>query len=405
MRRMLVLVALLGLVAYPAMAAVPGDKGAKEFATGLNLLKQHKYQEARTALEAGIQLNPANAMAHFSLGDACRGLKAWACAEEHYETSMKLDPESTVVDLAKQRAQKAKTWRMLEQGKQAINVPNSSTEKVAQAKAILDKANKLGLDGEQQALYQQLQQEIQQGHKQSDEKAASAQSQEPSMVLVPAGEFTMGSSTGDSDERPAHQVYVDAFSIDKYEVSVGQYAAFLQEAGGHLPPDWNTMNQPSHKKRPVSNVDWADAAAYCKWAGKRLPTEAEWEKAARGTDGRLYPWGNEAPTPLHANYGQTGSSHHGVLTPVGTFEEGKSPYGIYDMAGNVWEWVSDWYGHDYYKDSPSKNPTGPSTGGFKVIRGGSWNSNSRTLRSSDRYWDPPTFRSLYFPGFRCAKNP
>ena len=243
------------------------------------------------------------------------------------------------------------------------------------------------------------------GQKQSQEKPALAQPVEGSMVVVPAGEFMMGSPTGDSDEQPAHKVYVDAFSMDVYEVTVGQYAAFLQAKGIDPPSDWKTMNQPAHQKRPVANVDWADAAAYCKWAGKRLPTEAEWEKAARGTDGRLYPWGNDPPTPLHANFGKPDWNNHGVLTPVGTFEGGKSPYGIYDMAGNVWEWVSDWYDYNYYKTSPSQNPTGPPMGGYKVIRGGSWNSNQRNLRSSDRYWDPPSFRSLYFPGFRCAKTP
>ena len=243
------------------------------------------------------------------------------------------------------------------------------------------------------------------GHKQGSEKTVSAQSQDPSMVLVPAGEFTMGSPTGDPDERPPHQVYLDSFLIDTYEVTVGQYGAFLQETGNHPPSDWKAMNQFSHQKRPVSNVDWADAAAYCKWAGKRLPTEAEWEKAARGTDGRLYPWGNEPPTPRHANYEQAGSNSHGALAPVGSFEAGKSPYGLYDMAGNAWEWVSDWYDHGYYQASPPKNPEGPPTGGFKVIRGGSWNSSSRVLRSSDRYWDPPSFRSQYFPGFRCVKKP
>jgi len=243
------------------------------------------------------------------------------------------------------------------------------------------------------------------GHKQGYEKTVSAQSQESSMVLVPAGEFTMGSVTGDSDERPAHQVYLDAFSIDRYEVSIGEYAAFLQDTGIPPPLDWKMMNILANKKRPVSNVDWADAAAYCKWAGKRLPTEAEWEKAARGTDGRLYPWGNEPPTPRHANYGQKGLNNNGALAPVGSYEEGKSPYGLYDMAGNVWEWVSDWYDNDYYKDSPSRNPTGPPKGGYKGIRGGAWNSSPKALRSSDRYWDPPSFRSQYFPGFRCAKNP
>jgi formylglycine-generating enzyme required for sulfatase activity len=224
------------------------------------------------------------------------------------------------------------------------------------------------------------------------------------MVLVPAGEFTMGSPEGDPDEKPAHKVQISAFFMDKYEVTVKQYAAFLQESGGDRPAEWKTMNKTANQNRPVMGVDWADAARYCKWAGKRLPTEAEWEKAARGTDGRLYPWGNDPPTPLHANYGKREWNNHEALVPVGTLEAGKSPYGIYDMAGNVWEWVSDWYDNDYYKQSPSESPTGPSTGGFKVIRGGSWNTSARNLRAADRYFDPPSFRSQYVPGFRCAKN-
>jgi formylglycine-generating enzyme required for sulfatase activity len=225
------------------------------------------------------------------------------------------------------------------------------------------------------------------------------------MVLVPAGEFSMGSPEGDPDEKPAHKVQISAFFMDKYEVTVKQYAAFLQESGGDRPAEWKTMNKTANQNRPVMGVDWAEAARYCKWAGKRLPTEAEWEKAARGTDGRLYPWGNDPPTPLHANYGKKEWNNHEALVPVGTLEAGKSPYGIYDMAGNVWEWVSDWYDNDYYKNSPSDSPAGPPTGGFKVIRGGSWNTSARNLRAADRYFDPPSFRSQYVPGFRCAKNP
>ena len=242
------------------------------------------------------------------------------------------------------------------------------------------------------------------GQKQSQQKPASAQPQQGAMVLVPAGEFTMGSSTGDADEQPAHQVYVDAFSMDVYEVTVGQYAAFLQATEANSPSDWKTMNQPAYQKRPVANVDWADAAAYCKWAGKRLPTEAEWEKAARGTDGRLYPWGNDPPTPRHANYGKTGSHNHGALAPVGMLENGKSPYGIYDMAGNVWEWVSDWYDNDYYKNSPSQNPTGPPSGESKVLRGGSWDSDPPHLRSVVRYFHRSAHRHKDY-GLRCAKTP
>jgi len=247
--------------------------------------------------------------------------------------------------------------------------------------------------------------ELAAGQRQSQEKPAAPKPPLGSMVVIPAGEFTMGSQDGDADERPAHKVSVDSFSIDVYEVTVGEYADFLRSGGGHLPPDWEKMNQMKYQKHPVMGVDWADAAAFCKSVGKRLPTEAEWEKAARGTDGRLYPWGNDPPTSRHANYGRNGSNDYAALVPVGTFEDGKSPYGIYDMAGNVWEWVSDWYDSDYYKNSPQQNPEGLPTGGFKVIRGGALNTSARTLRSSDRYWDPPSFRSLYLPGFRCAKTP
>jgi formylglycine-generating enzyme required for sulfatase activity len=223
------------------------------------------------------------------------------------------------------------------------------------------------------------------------------------MALVPAGEFTMG-STLKADEKPVHRVYLDAFSMDKYHVTVGQYAKYLEATGAEVPPEWEFMNEPLHQKRPVVNVSWSDAATYCKWAGKRLPTEAEWEKAARGTDGRLYPWGNEAPTRLHANFGKKEWASHMALVPVGMFEMGKSPYGIYDLAGNAWEWVNDWYDHDYYKKSPTKNPQGPSTGKSKVVRGGNWLYVQEFLRSSFRFNADPSGRQFGY-GFRCAKTP
>jgi formylglycine-generating enzyme required for sulfatase activity len=395
---------MLGLDAYSSMAATPVDESAKKFSAGYKFLQQHKYQEARTAYEAGLQQQPANATAHFYLGDACRGLKSWVCAEDHYETSLELDAQSSVAGLAKQRGRKAKVWRLLDEGKQALNEPNAPPTKVAQAKDTLDIANKLGLDDEQRALYQQLQEKIQKRDDQSPEDMAMTKHHARSMAMVPAGEFTMGSATGDADEQPVHKVYVDVFSMDIHQLSVAQYSRFLEATHHDIPPEWSLMNRPQHQSRPVANVDWADADAYCKWAGKRLPTEAEWEKAARGTDGRTYPWGNEPPTKFHATSGKEIWSSHTAPSPVGTLEEGKSPYGIYDMAGNVWEWVSDWYDPDYYQTSPSQNPTGPPTGGHKVVRGGSWGSGPKDLRSSDREVHVPSFRG-YGTGFRCAKTP
>jgi len=222
------------------------------------------------------------------------------------------------------------------------------------------------------------------------------------MVLVPAGEFFMGSDKI-GDERPKHQVSLDAFYIDRYEVTTARYAKFLEATGRKQPLFWNQGRQAAHRDYPVVGVDWDDADAYCRWAGKRLPTEAEWEKAARGTDGRLYPWGNEEPTPRHANFGKADWKGYSTLMPVGSFEAGKSPYGIYDMAGNVWEWVADWYAPQYYATSPARNPRGASNGDNKVLRGGSWNNVPLMLRSTGRNWSPPADRPLYV-GFRCAQD-
>ena len=235
---------------------------------------------------------------------------------------------------------------------------------------------------------------------------------EAPMVLVSAGEFTMGNKEGRDHEKPEHRVYLDAYYMDVYEVTIGQYEQFLEETSFDPPPMWTTMAQPSYENRPVVNVDWKDANNYCKWAGKRLPTEAEWEKAARGTDGRIYPWGNDPPNPQRANYGKEKWNNHEALVPVGQLTEGKSPYGIYDLAGNVWEWVSDWYDPNYYADSPSRNPQGPLSGKFKVIRGGSWDLAPESLRSARRDlnipsttdYDSPAYRN-FNSGFRCAKNP
>jgi formylglycine-generating enzyme required for sulfatase activity len=226
------------------------------------------------------------------------------------------------------------------------------------------------------------------------------------LVEIPAGEFAMGLDGMQAleDERPKHQIWLPAFLIDLHEVTVGQYASFLT-ATNHLAPwEWDKVNRSQHSNRPVIGVDWADADTYCQWQGKRLPTEAEWEKSARGTDGRLYPWGNQSPTKDLANFALGARfSYSQVLMPVLSYEQGKSPYGLYQMAGNVWEWVQDWYGADYYETSPEHSPQGPEQGKFKVLRGGSWSDLPKYLLTYGRFKLSPEARNSY-TGFRCAKS-
>jgi formylglycine-generating enzyme required for sulfatase activity len=221
------------------------------------------------------------------------------------------------------------------------------------------------------------------------------------MVLVPAGEFTMGIDGWDADEKPIHRVYLDAFYMDKYEVTTGRYGHFMKDTGREPPAQWKDVNPGTDGERPVVGVSWHDADAYCRHYGKRLPTEAEWEKAARGPDGRRFPWGHEEPTRLHANFGSTWTGYE-TLGIVGSLEAGKSPYGIYDLAGNAWEWVADWYDLNYYKSSPDRNPTGPARGGSKVLRGGSWYNMLYDLRSTNRNYFAPTNR-FFDLGFRCLQ--
>ena len=427
MRQMVRMMTVLGLFIWSGMiansvTAQAAHIGEKEFATWTELLKKKQYQEARVALEAGVKKDPSNSQAHFYLAEACRGVKAWACAEEHYETALELAARPTVARSAKQRVDKAKVWQLLDEArawrllgeaKELIAGRKASPDRMKQAENTLDAADELGLNEEQQAVYHRLLAKLSQRRSTaspnmlrrdgSTGEEGQAGTQEVPMALVPAGEFMMGSNLAD-DEKPAHHVSLNAFYMDKYEVTVGQYAKYLEATDMEEPPDWHIMNQSQHQKRPVVNVDWEDAVMYCKWAGKRLPTEAEWEKAARGTDGRIYPWGNEVPTRLHANYGRKEWNNHLALVPVGSFEEGRSFYGIYDMAGNAWEWVSDWYDYDYYKNSPRGNPIGPATGEDKVVRGGSWLYVPEFLRSAHRFAAQPTNRHFGY-GFRCAKTP
>lgn len=221
------------------------------------------------------------------------------------------------------------------------------------------------------------------------------------MIYIPAGEFTMGSGRGDADERLLHKVYLSGYYIDKYEVTFSQYDKFCEATGRGKPDDngWGREN------RPVINVSWKDAEAYAKWSGKRLPTEAEWEKAARAGSEAEYCFGN-AESKL-GEYAWYKSNSGGKTHPVG--QKKPNQWGIYDMHGNVWEWCSDWYEGGYYKNSPYKNPQGPDSGIARVLRGGSWMSwverrhYAYPSRSANRYADIPKARYADY-GFRCVKD-
>lgn len=223
-------------------------------------------------------------------------------------------------------------------------------------------------------------------------------SSDASMVLIPEGEFTMGSDNGDSDEKPVHTVYLNDFYIDRYEVTNALYKVCVTAGACDEPQNTGNYDNSQYADHPVVYVDWNMAKTYCEWRGAQLPTEAQWEKAARGTDGRTYPWG-EGIGCNKANYLGCVSD----TKPFGSYENGKNSYGIYDMAGNVWEWVADWYSDRYDENSPDENPLGPDSGQYRVLRGGAWNQDAYLLRTSARLGSEPLDVYLSF-GFRCAGN-
>jgi serine/threonine-protein kinase len=225
------------------------------------------------------------------------------------------------------------------------------------------------------------------------------------MVYVPAGPFEMGSNNGDSDEKPVHTVSLDAFWMDQTEVTNAMYALCAQAGVCDPPGNTTYYRDGAYGNHPVVSVNWQQASDYCAWAGSRLPTEAEWEKAARGgLEGKKHPWGDEAPTcQAGARNGAQYSGCSGRTVSVGTFQP--NGYGLYDMAGNVWEWVADWYSANYYSNSPSSNPTGPESGSTKVLRGGSWDGSAgEGFRSASRNWCAPGVTYGYL-GFRCLRSP
>ena len=237
----------------------------------------------------------------------------------------------------------------------------------------------------------------------SVESAANEEPVPEEMVTIPAGPFVRGTMRGGFDEQPERTIYLDTFSIDRYEVTNHQYQQFIAATGHRKagPPSRyaKSISKMRGPNQPVVYVSWDDANAYCRWKDKRLPTEAEWEKAMRGTDGRLWPWGNQEK-PNGANWARAQDGHD-VSARVGTFQTDKSPYGVMDGAGNVMEWVIDWYQEAYYKDSPDKDPPSPEFGTFRVMRGGGYTTTGGDLRITSRSKMVPDFRDETI-GFRCA---
>jgi len=226
------------------------------------------------------------------------------------------------------------------------------------------------------------------------------------MVLVPEGDFLMGSERGETDEQPPHTVYLDAFYIDKFEVTNKLYKACVDDGKCDPPrqtyffvesPNNIYYDNSQYDNYPVVYVDWNMSKAYCEWRGTRLPTEAEWEKAARGTEGNMYPWGKDLDCQK-ANYQNCVNR----TSEVGDYQNGVSPYGVYDMTGNVWEWVADWYSDNYYSNSAPNNPLGPVSGQARVLRGGSWPRFDVTTYHRNKF--APDYNTFDI-GFRCARSP
>lgn len=228
------------------------------------------------------------------------------------------------------------------------------------------------------------------------------------MVFVPGGEFLRGRSHALpddglkwwpellQDDRPVRKIFVDPFYMDEREVTIAEYAAFVGASRRKPPYNWAKGEAPKDKaNHPVAGVSWFDADAYCRSMGKRLPTEAEWERAARGiAEGATYPWGDRDPTKKDARFDTVEGPG-----PVGQFKP--NHFGLYDMAGSVWEWCADWYERNYYAAAPEKNPKGPEKGQYKVIRGGSWSDVSKFLTVAHRSWARPGEESPNI-GFRCV---
>jgi formylglycine-generating enzyme required for sulfatase activity len=300
-------------------------------------------------------------------------------AEEYYNKLIKIDPSD------------GSAWAML-------GAVLAKEYKLEEAKIAIEKARRLVSETS----------EVKEAYNIYEEEEEKLKNAPEGMIYIPAGWFWMGCSPNDKqggdNEKPYHKVYLDGYYIDKYPVTNEQYKKFCDATGHKYPKYWkkglfSTNDLPDKlRNHPVVDVSWNDIQEYCKWAGKELPTEAQWEKAARGTDGRIYPWGNGWDASK-ACYKQSSTC------AVGSYPQGASPYGVMDMAGNVWEWCRDWYDANYYANSPDHNPTGPDSGKSRVVRGGScFTGDPGGLRVSGRIPGGPSVGGEIDSGFRCIRQ-
>jgi|SRR6185295_8376426 len=223
------------------------------------------------------------------------------------------------------------------------------------------------------------------------------------VMQIPQGYFTLGTTAGGYDEQPQRRIFLDAYAIDRFEVTNHQYQEFVTATGHRKPgpPSRYAKNMARMRgiNQPIVYISWEDADTYCRWKGKRLPTEAEWEKAMRGVDGRLWPWGN-SHNDLASNWSHPKDGFD-VTAPVGSFHLDVSPFGVQDGAGNVMEWVADWYGEHTYREAAERNPKGPDQGVYRVLRGGVYTTTGTDMRITSRSKMVPDFRDETI-GFRCA---
>ncbi|OHC04536.1 MAG: hypothetical protein A3H23_03055 [Planctomycetes bacterium RIFCSPLOWO2_12_FULL_40_19] len=378
-------------------AGVPGEEFCREDGERLITIEERIINEQK------LLENKTKALEHFGEGNKFSDNSEFDKALEEYRKAVDLYPDIPKlqynigwlygkIGMHKEAIEHLRNYCTL--APEAEDVDEVIT-RIAVLQRTLDRKNKL----------------IQEYEERNDvmTKALPGIKEKCDMVLIPAGPFIMGIDGIKEEQRPKHKVYIDTFYIDRYETTNAQYYEFLDYIKktkdhskchkdepinkDHTPLNWE-LDYYNHPEYPVVRVDWYDAYAYAAWAGKRLPTEAEWEKAARGTDERRWPWGNEF---------EFKKCNIGDPEPIGSHEDGKSPYGCYDMAGSVAEWCADWGDMRYYNKSPNRNPTGTEKGDKKIIRGGSRFANVGVLlRCTARKTMSPKLGNMSV-GFRCVK--